>query len=343
VRRPARWAILLLIGFAACATPEKEPQTQWKLAKGSEEVGQDKKLLRQIFRALDAARDAGTDPSISKFPVRAATVIEQNGKEHVVLGGNTEYEVPEAIHGETSLLNHVTALFGPGVTRHSVRFIAFYTTRCGEGLSCGDCRDYQMAATDYEHLLLVCGQASDHTVRVRHFTECVAREDNFPETDAKQIPLAPSDLQRLVRAAQEAREGGVTLFSAAQHTGAAGLSYTGKIYRAAGADDAAFHYRYPIGGLLQQAATERDYLMRAIVVAGETGKWPRVNYRDRQYGYEASSFNRREGKQPILLVLTDGQGKFRMTTFEDALPFAFSATAFAPAAVDDFLKTHPPK
>ena len=343
MRRSAGWAVLLLIGFAACSSTEKKPQTSWKLAQGSEVVGHDEKLIGQIFRALDAAKDAGTDPSISKFPVRAATVVEQDGKEEIVLGGNTEYEVPEAIHGETSLLNHVTALYGPEVTRRSVRFIAFYSPRCGESLSCGDCRDYQMAATDYEHLLLVCGQASDHTVRVRRFMECVAREDDFPEVNAKQIPLSASELQRLVRAAQEARQGGVTLFNSARHTGAAGLSYAGRLYRAAGADDAAFHYRYPIGGLLQQAATERDYLMRAIVVAGETGKWPRVNYRDRQYGYEASSFNRREGKQPILLILTDGQGKFRMTTFEDALPFAFSATAFAPEAVGEFLKTHPPK
>jgi cytidine deaminase len=342
MRRSTGWAVLLLLGFAACSSVENKPHSQWKLTQGSEAVGQDERLRGQIFRALDAAKDAGTDPSISKFQVRAATVVEHDSREDVVLGGNTEYEIPEAIHGETSVLNHVTALFGPGVTRRSVRFIAFYGQRCGESLSCGDCRDYQMVATDYEHLLLVCGQASDHTVRVRRFTECVAREENFPEVRASQIPLGASELQRLVRAAQEARQGGVTLFSSARHTGAAGLSYRGRLYRAAGADDAAFHYRYPIGGLLQQAATERDYLMRAIVVAGETAKWPHVNYRDRQYGYEASSFNRQEGKQPILLVLTDGQGKFRMTTFEDALPFAFSTTAFMPGAVAEFLKTHPP-
>lgn len=125
-----------------------------------------------------------------------------------------------------------------------------------------------------------------------------------------------------------------------RHTGAAGLSFAGKTYRAAGADDAAFHFRYPIGGLLQQAATERDYFLRAIVVAGETGKWPRVSYRDRQYGYESSSFNRLRGKPAILLILTDGRGKFRMTTFEEALPHAFSAGAFMPQAVDDFLRSH---
>ncbi len=343
MRRSTGWAALLLIGFASCSSTGKKPQSLWKLTQGSEAVGQDERLIGQIFRALDAAKDAGTDASISRFQVRAATVVEHDGREDVVLGGNTEYEIPEAIHGETSVLNHVTALFGPEVTRRSVRFIAFYGQRCGESLSCGDCRDYQMAATDYEHLLLVCGQASDHMVRVRRFTECVAREEHFPEVSARQIPLGASELRRLVLAAQDARQGGVTLFSSARHTGAAGLSYTGRLYRAAGADDAAFHYRYPIGGLLQQAATERDYLVRAIVVAGEMGKWPHVNYRDRQYGYEASSFNRQEGKQPILLILTDGQGNFRMTTFEDALPFAFSATAFTPDAVAEFLKTHLPK
>ena len=46
---------------------------------------------------------------------------------------------------------------------------------------------------------------------------------------------------------------------------AAALTSTGRIYRAAGADDAAFHYRFPVGGVLQQAATERDYFVRAVL------------------------------------------------------------------------------
>jgi hypothetical protein len=142
-----------------------------------------------------------------------------------------------------------------------------------------------------------------------------------------------------VKSAQGAELGGVTLFTSERHTGAAGLSFSGKTYRAAGADDAAFHYRYPIGGLLQQAATERDYLMRAIVVAGQPGKWPVLNYRDRQYGYEASSFNRQGGKPPIVLILTDGKD-YRMTTFDAALPHAFSTADFMPDVVEKFLKTH---
>ena len=54
-----------------------------------------------------------------------------NNEDHVVLGGNTEYELPEAIHGESSLLNHVTTLYGADATRHAVRFVAFYSQRCG--------------------------------------------------------------------------------------------------------------------------------------------------------------------------------------------------------------------
>jgi hypothetical protein len=143
-----------------------------------------------------------------------------------------------------------------------------------------------------------------------------------------------------VKSAQGAELGGVTLFTSERHTVAAGMSFSGKIYRAAGADDAAFHYRYPIGGLLQQAATERDYQMRAILVAGELGKWPVLSYRDRQYGYEASSFNRHDGKPPNVMILTDGQGHYRATTFEVALPHAFSTADFMPGAVEKFLKTH---
>ena len=74
--------------------------------------------------------------------------------------------------------------------------------------------------------------------------------------------------------------------------------------------------------------------------SGEVGKWPVLNYRDRQYGYEASSFNRHEGKAPIVLIITVGQGHYRVTTFEAALPHAFSTADFMPGAVQKFLKTH---
>lgn len=327
--------------LASLAGAQSTPGSPWKLTPGSEALVPDAKLRGQIFKALDAAKSAGNDPSISHFPVRAATVVEIDGAEHIVLGGNTEYAVPEAIHGETSMLNHVTALFGPQVTREKVRFVAYYHgEKCGGSGSCGDCRDYQLAATDYERLLVACGQASDHAVRVTRFRDQLVFEREFPSADAAKIPLEKGDLERLVASAQEAREGGVTLFTGARHTGAAGVSFGGKWYRAAGADDAAFHYRYPIGGLLQQAATERDYFLRVIVVAGEKGQWPVINYRDRQYGFETSSFNQRVGKPPIVLALTDGQGNFRMTTFEQALPAAFSTAQFMPQAVTNFLKSH---
>jgi cytidine deaminase len=334
------WLLGVTFVLAGCSTHAEKPTNSWTLTKESESVVTDAKLRDQIFRALDAAENAGTSPTISHFQVRAATIIEKNGQEHVVLGGNTEYQVPEAIHGESSMLNHVTALYGAQTTRSVVRFVAFYGQTCGESGSCGDCRDYQIAATDYEHLLIACGQASDHTVRVDRFMDQLICEKNFPEVDAAKIPLSAQDLARLVKSAQEARLGGVTLFISERHTGAAGLSFSGKTYRAAGADDAAFHYRYPIGGLLQQAATERDYFMRAIVVAGEPGKWPVVNYRDRQYGFEVSSFNHSEGKPSIILILTNGEGKYRMTTFEDALPRPFSIARFKPAAITQFLKSH---
>jgi cytidine deaminase len=326
-----------LLGISLSA---RKPENKWTLTEDSEALVTDVKLREQIFRALDAAENAGTNPEISHYKVRAATVIEKDGAEPVVLGGNTEYQIPEAIHGETSLLNHVTALYGADTTRQAVRFVAYYSQKCSGTGSCGDCRDYQIASTDYEHLLVACGQASDHTVRVRRFMDQVVCERDFPEVAASKIPLSESELMRLVKSAGEARLGGVTLFTDERHTGAAGLSFSGKIYRAAGADDGAFHYRYPIGGLLQQAATERDYYMRAIVVAGEPGKWPVVNYRDRQYGFEVSSFNQLAGKPPIVVILGDGKGKYRMTTFEGALPLPFSTAAFMPDAVTQFLRSH---
>jgi hypothetical protein len=143
-----------------------------------------------------------------------------------------------------------------------------------------------------------------------------------------------------VTAAEGARRGGVALFTTErQHLGAAALSASGRIYRAAGADDAAFHYRYPIGGVLQQAASESDYDIQTIVVVGVPGSTPRVSYRDRQYGYEFSSFNRKRSQPPIQLILVEGPDRFRVTTFEDALPGAFSTSDFMPDAVDRFLSS----
>ena len=329
-------AMLVLAGWW---TLRAETSSKWKLNKESEALVTDAKLRDEIFDALGAAEKAGTDPRLTHFNVRVATAFEKEGKERVVVGGNTEYEIPEGIHGETSVLNHVTALYGPETTRRDVRFLAFFATQCGAS-SCGDCRDYQLATTDYERLLFVCGQSSDRTVKVTRFADQIVCERNFPEVEAGKIPLAPEELRGLVKSAEEARRGGVTLFTKGRHTGAAALSFAGKTYRAAGADDAAFHYRYPIGGLLQQAMTERDYFLRAIVVSAENGDWPVVNYRDRQYGYEASSFNRAAGKAPIVLILSNGRGQYRMTTFESALPNAFSTADFMPEALKNFLASH---
>jgi cytidine deaminase len=190
----------------------------WRLTDDSKHLVTDSKLREQILHALDAAANAGTDPQISHFQVRAATAFEKDGAEHVVVGGNTEYEVPEAIHAETSLLNHVTTLYGADTTRHSVRFIAFYAQQCGGTASCGDCRDYQLATTDYEHLLVACGQVTDHSVHVSRFTDQIVCERNFPVVEVQKIPLAASDLDRLVKAAQHARQGGINLFSNGHNT-----------------------------------------------------------------------------------------------------------------------------
>ena len=337
--------------WVAC-TPARQPEPpRWKLTPQAEELVAEPALRARIFASLDAAEKAGTDPSLSKFHVRAATVIEHDGAQRAILGGNSEYAgLPEAIHGETSLLNHVINAVGPEAARRAVDFIAFYSERCGGGGSCGDCRDYLMTTTRWRELLIVCGQARDHSVHVDRFAKGIVHEDQFPEVALSALGLPAGRVFELARAAVEARKGGVRLFTSdAEHLGVAALTTTGRIYRAAGADDAAFHYRYPVGAVLQQAATDRDYFVQAVVVAGAAGRLPRLSYRDRQYGYEFSSFNRRRGLAPIRLILIEGapeakpqERRFRLTTFEEALPGAFSATDFMPDAVDRFLALAPP-
>jgi cytidine deaminase len=325
---------------SACARAAAEPPG-WTLAKDAQDQVADPGLVARITRALDAARSAGTDPTISKFNVRAATVIGQGGSERTILGGNTEYRVPEAIHGETSLMNHVITAVGPEAARREVGFIAFYGEACGGGGSCGDCRDYLLKTTRWQDLLMVCGQSRDHTIHVDRFAKWIVPEDRFPEMAGEGTGLPSGELATLVQSAVGALPGGIRLFTPAEdHVAVAVLTTTGKVYRAAGADDAAFHYRYPLGAALQQAATERDYFVRAVVVAGEPGRVPHLSYRDRQYGYESSSFNRKRGLPPIRLIVLDTAGggrRYRVTTFEDALPGAFSTADFMPDAVDRFL------
>ncbi len=338
--------LAVLVTIPGCALPEKKSTEAWKLADSAREHVTDPALEARIFKALDAAAMAGTDPSISHFHVRAGTTIELEGVDHTIVGGNSEWAgYPEAIHGETSLMNHVINTVGPDAAYRDVEFLAFYKDGgCRGGGSCGDCRDYLMTTTRWQDLLMVCGSGEDHLVQVSRFAEWVVPEDTFPEVDADAIGLRRGTLDALVEAALEAREGGVSLFTPAEeHLGVAALTTEGEIYRAAGADDAAFHYRYPLGAVLQQAAAYRDYFVEAIVVATAPGHIPRVSYRDRQYGYESSSFNAKRGHPPIKLIvleqdLEESTIRYRLTTFEEALPGAFSTDSFMPEAVDQFLE-----
>jgi hypothetical protein len=340
---------VIALGALSCTTEQAAPTESWTLTEEARQHVNDPVLEARIFQALDAAAAAGTDPSISKYDVRAGTVVQHEGADLAIVGGNSEYAgYPEAIHGETSLMNHVINLVGPEAAHDGVQFLAFHKAeQCGGGGSCGDCRDYLMTTTAWQDLLMVCGQESDHSVHVHRFAKWVVPENTFPEVAPEDIPIAPSRLEELVQAALEARSGGVSLFTAAEeHLGVAALSSTGVIYRAAGADDAAFHYRYPVGAALQQAATYRDYLVEAMVVVSAPGTIPRISYRDRQYGYEFSSFNGKRDLAPIRLILVEEElsedggpatRRYRMTTFEEALPGAFSAASFMPDAVEEFL------
>jgi cytidine deaminase len=345
-RRLAAAGAIALIGASASACARATAEAPgWTLSKDAHDQVADPGLLARIVKALDAARSAGTDPTISKFNVRAATVIRHAGADRTILGGNSEYRVPEAIHGETSLMNHVITEVGPEEAKREVGFIAFYGEACGGGGSCGDCRDYLLKTTRWQDLLMVCGQSKDHTIHVDRFAKWIVPEDRFPEVAGEGTGLPSGELDTLVQSAVGALPGGIRLFTPAEeHVAVAVLTTTGKVYRAAGADDAAFHYRYPLGAALQQAATERDYFVRAVVVAGEPGRIPHLSYRDRQYGYESSSFNGKRGLPPIRLIVLDSTGpsrRYRATTFEDALPGAFSTADFMPEAVDRFLRTAP--
>ncbi len=331
-------ALALPVLAAGCARPAPD-RAPWTLAPDSPVAVDDPVLLARMGRALDAAASAGTDPVISSYHVRAATVLEHDGREIVAVGGNTEYGVPQAVHGEVSAMNHATVLAGAEAARRQVKFIAFHSQSCsGDSRGCGDCRDYMRATTDYRSLLWVCGRATDRTIHVRRFSDGLFDEEDAPDADVATLDLPPADLERLLAAAREARRGGVALFTGAdRHTGAAALTASGRIHRSAGADDAAFHYRFAVGGVLQQAATERDYAVRAILVEGEPGTWPRVSYRERQYAFEYNSVGVSLGHHPTLLILSDGRGRLKAAPIAVFLPKPFSVARFDPTAIEQFL------
>ena len=86
----AAMVLALLSGvLVGCGSREARSAPKWTLTQESEAVVPDAELRAEIFKALDAAAKVHTDPFISHFQVRAATVFKVNGKEEVVLGGNS--------------------------------------------------------------------------------------------------------------------------------------------------------------------------------------------------------------------------------------------------------------
>lgn len=310
---------------------------EWQLDDSSRHLLEGTNLLDDIKIALDAAKDSGTNPSISGYDVKSATLLHTDKGDRVFISGNTEYEVPEALHSESNLLAQITSTLGIKQTKQ-VKFIAFNSNACSKCAGCGDCRDYIKAQTDYKNLLIVCGDNSNKTIYVNKFIDGLLSEDEFSDLNKKNMPITQDELTLLYKAAKSAKEGGINFFTGNNHSAAAALSFSGKIYKASGADDSAFHYRPPISGVLQQAATEKDYLLKAVLVIGDKEQWPVVSYKDRQYGYEYSLFNKRLCKAPIALILANNKEEFKISTFEKALPFAFSLEWLIPEKLDAFVE-----
>ena len=202
LRLAATWLVTAVVTAAGCRPASSPPA--WTLAPESAIRTGDQALLARIGKALDAAERAGTDPSISQFHVRAATVVSVDGAEHVVVGGNTEYPWPQAVHGEVSVMNHVITQFGADAARR-VPFIAFHSQSCGDSRGCGDCRDYLKATTDYNTLMLVCGRATDRTIHIRKLADGLVDEEQFADASFETAGLPRADLERLLAAARTAR------------------------------------------------------------------------------------------------------------------------------------------
>ena len=67
--------LLVIAVVAGWAFWQPAGSSRWTLTKESEAVVPDAELRDQIFKAMDAAEKGRTDPPISHFQVRVATVI----------------------------------------------------------------------------------------------------------------------------------------------------------------------------------------------------------------------------------------------------------------------------
>lgn len=328
---------VIFILYLALIFHEPLAMPEWSLGVESKHLITSQSLLNDIKRSLDETKNSGTNPTISGYNVHSSTLLHTDKGDRVFVSGNTEYETPEAMHSESSLLAQITSVLGRNATQ-DIKFIAFVSENCSKCSGCGDCRDYIKSQTDYKNLLMVCGQESDRTIHVKKFIDGIVEEESFSDLDTTNMPISKDELSSLYASALEAKKGGIKFFSKQNHSSAAAISYSGKTYKSSGTDDAAFHYRPPISGLLQQSATERDYLIKSILVVGEKGQWPKVSYRDRQYGYEFNLFNRKVGKEPISLIISDGNGNFKISDFEKSLPLAFSLEWLIPEELELFIK-----
>ena len=97
-------------------------------------------------------------------------------------------------------------------------------------------------------------------------------------------------------------------------------------------------------GLLANPTGDPDIPWEPVILKAITGKEALDFARDEA---NASSSHypkplKKRGKPPIQLLISNGRGQYRMTTFEAALPQAFSTADFMPEALDRFLESHAP-
>lgn len=170
------------------------------------------------------------------------------------------------------------------------------------------------------------------------YSDGLIDETEFPDATLEQVGLPAADFDRLIDAARTAREGGITLFTGPdRHTGAAALTWSGRIYRAAGADDAAFHYRFPVGGVLSRPRPNATIWSGPSPSSGPRA--PGRTWRIATGSTVSSSAASRPcaGGRRRSCCCRMVVERVKATTFDLALPKPFSVARFNPDALERFL------
>jgi len=303
---------------------------------------QEEKIDRYVSALEVAAASNVANPIFSNYHVKASVGIDPN----FLRGGNIEYGLCQALHGEESSVAALRSQFG----RTDVGEIVLGLIAGQPGniaTPCGNCRDILLDAFSGK-LEIVSGAADGGVAVVVNMSEYLFSESELHEINVGELS---KDIRGRVR---KAIISGTRLVNDAYSPKNV---HPERRYHAliatqrhdfVGARDimCEYHPIYAIRDAIRQARRANDPYVRAVVIVGEDcGKIPHIMYKDRQhlleFNLQAELLIREEQDPPIYVVTYGRNGELVnawKTSVKECLPLPFSPSNFGPEFLEYLAK-----